>query len=114
MDSIQLSLKKHSSKRSLTFLLLSLFISNSVFAQNATTSTGSNAIYYLLFVGLCLLCAAVYIIRKASVVLGEHGQSIFDFDTSAFKNMSENSRDVTIFVVVIVVIGIYLALSYGS
>lgn len=100
---------------SFPLMLGGLVMSNTVMAQSAVTTNGSSIIPYLLVIAaLCLLCATVLVIRRAYRVLDEYGQSIFDFDSTVFKNMAENSRDVTIFIVVIVLIGVYLVLSYGS
>lgn len=113
MNTMKTDLTTPTLKRLLSFIVLILFIGNTAIAQAVTTTTGNNIIYYLLLTGLCLLCAAVYVIRRASLALDEQGQSIFDFDSDMFKNMAENSKEVTVFVIVIVLLGLYLMFSAG-
>ncbi len=107
----------YTSSKGLSVLWVSILslMGTSSFAQNTTgTASGSDILYYT-FVGtiLVVLLATIFIIQKATRVLDQYGQSLFQFDFPIFRIMANNSKIVAVVMALIVLLGIYFVVTYG-
>lgn len=89
-----------------------LLIETSAIAQgNASTAMNSNVLYYMLGAILIIIIAAmIFIIQKITKIAGEHGLTLFDF--SIFKVMTQSSGIVAAILMLLVLWGIYLVVTY--
>ncbi|HZJ20121.1 MAG TPA: hypothetical protein VFD35_07185 [Pricia sp.] len=82
--------------------------------SQSTTSTGidSNVLYILGGAILVVFITTIFVIQKMANILGEYGLPLFDFDFHIFKRMTESRRMVAIIMILLVLWGIYLVVTY--
>lgn len=106
----------HTSPKSLPVLLcfILLITGEYVFAQSTTnTSSGIDVLYYILGGAiLVVFIATIFVIQKMANILGEYGLPLFDFESPIFKRMAESRRTVAIVMILLVLWGIYLVVTY--
>lgn len=104
--------------KSLTVLLsivLSLLGEYAIAQSTTDTSLGSNVLYYILGGAiLVVLIATIFVIQKMANILGDYGLPLFDFDFDfpIFKRMTESKRSVALVMILLVLWGIYLVVTY--
>ncbi len=106
----------HISPKSLTVLLCVILSLTSEYAmaQSATsTSLESNVLYYMLGGAvLVVFIATIFVVQKMANILGEYGLPLFDFEFPIFKRMANSKKIVAIVMVLLVLWGIYLVVTY--
>ncbi|MBL0309357.1 MAG: hypothetical protein IPP77_06720 [Bacteroidetes bacterium] len=103
-----------SSFKWVALLICSLF-GISAMAQNASGATMSSDVWCYIIGGatIMVLVALLFVMQKAALVLDENGQSLFDFDFPIFKKMAGEGKTVAIIMILIVLIGMYLVVTYS-
>lgn len=90
------------------------FIGESTMAQStANTNLETKLFYYGFIIAIIVLVlATVIIMRKAHRILGEQGQPLFQFEFPIFKRMTKASNTVAIVMILLVLWGAYLVITY--
>lgn len=85
-------------------------------AQSATNAeSGIDALYYVLGGGiLVVFIATIFVIQKMAKISGEYGLALFDFEFPIFRRMAKSGRMVGIIMVLLVLWGIYLVVTYQA
>ncbi len=106
----------HISPKSLTVLwcfILSL-PSEYVLAQSSTSTASDIDMWYYILGGaiLVVFITTFFVIHKLANILGEYGLPLFDFEFPIFKRMAESGRTVAIVMILLVLWGIYVVVTY--
>lgn len=85
-------------------------------AQSTTGNVMDSKVLYYILGGaiLVVFIATIFVIQKAANTMGQYGGSIFDFDFPIFKRMTESRGIVAIVMILLVLWGIYLVITYKA
>ncbi len=85
-----------------------------VFSQSTTNTSSDIYVWYYILGGtiLVVFIATIFVIQKMANILGEYGLPLFDFEFPIFKRMAESRKTVAIVMILLVLWGIYLVVTY--
>ncbi len=85
-------------------------------AQNTSSTNLDAKIFYYGFALaiIALVVATILVLQKARSILGEQGQPLFQFEFSIFKRMTKARTTVAIVMILLVLWGMYLVITYKA
>ncbi|WP_031445320.1 hypothetical protein [Arenibacter algicola] len=94
-------------------LTLSLSYQDAFAQSTASTPLDIEVMYYVLGGAiLVVFIATIFVMRKVAKIAGEEGLQLFDIDFPIFKRMAKSSGIVAIIMILLVLWGIYLVVTY--
>jgi len=114
-ESLKSRIKQKRIEKFIYLLLLTLLFDKGAFAQQTAAASGNHTLSYWLLASLAMIFfgCSIYVLRTALKILHENGATV-EYNFPMFKSMAQNSKTVSIIILLIVLTGIIWAVKFGG